>query len=96
MSYDPTLPSNRLIYEIRKRRDLYEGLPDRLEAVMTQYGLGEAEKQAWRAVDIKRLGEMGVHPYFLPQVTRLMHGASHNDSRSRAAQAYRRSMIDNA
>jgi Aromatic-ring-opening dioxygenase LigAB, LigA subunit len=62
-----------------------------LEELMAQYGLGEEERDAFRKVDVKRLGELGVHQYFLPQVTRLFHGASANHSKSAAAQAYRKS-----
>jgi len=48
---------------------------------MREHGRSEDEKRAWRALDIKRLGDLGVHPYFLPQVTRLFKGAGydHND-----------------
>lgn len=92
--FDPDLPSNRLIFEIRRERALYEDFPKRMEQVMADYGLSEPEREAWRKVDVKTLGEMGVHPYFLPQVTRLVHGAKKNSSKSRAAQAYRDSFGD--
>lgn len=92
--FDPDLPSNRLIFEIRRERTLFEGFRDRMEEVMASYGLSEAEREAWRSVDVKALGDMGVHPYFLPQVTRLVHGAKKNSSKSRAAQAYRQSFGD--
>ena len=96
MPFDPDLPSNKLVYAIRARRDLYENFPARLEAAALEYGLSDEETTAWREVDVKRLGELGVHPYFLPQITRIMHGSRKNDSRSAAAQAYKRSMIDGA
>lgn len=92
--FDPKLPSNRLIFEIRRDPALFTGFADRMEAVMEEYHLSEAEREAWRKVDVKALGEMGVHPYFLPQVTRLVHGAAKNSSRSAAAQAYRESFGD--
>jgi hypothetical protein len=94
MAFDPDLPSNRLVYAIRARRDLYENFPAKLDAAAAEYGLSDAEIAAWRNVDVRRLGEMGVHPYFLPQITRIMHGSRNNNSRSAAAQAYKRSMID--
>ncbi len=92
--YDPDLPSNKLIFEIRRDPALYTGFAGRMEDVMEQYGLSDAERAAWREVDVVTLGEMGVHSYFLPQVTRLVHGAADNDSNSDAAQAYRRSFGD--
>jgi len=89
--FDPDLPSNRLIFEVRRDNAVWPHFAERLEELMQQYGLSEAEKQAFRDVDVRRLGELGVHPYFLPQVTRLFHGAAANHSRSKAADAYRRS-----
>lgn len=94
MPFDPNLPSNHLVYAIRARRDLYEDFPAKLDDAARQYGLSPEETRAWREVDVRRLGELGVHPYFLPQITRIMHGSRNNDSRSAAAQAYKRSMID--
>jgi len=94
MNFDPDLPSNRMIYEVRKDRALFGSFAANLETLMTAYRLSEQEKAAFRALDIKGLRDLGVHPYFLPQVTRLFRGSSKNDSTSAAAQAYRRSMID--
>jgi hypothetical protein len=58
--FDPDLPSNKLIFDVRRDNALWPTF-------------------------------LGVHPYFLPQVTRLVHGSAGNDSRSAAAQAYRKS-----
>ncbi len=92
--FDPDLPSNRLIFEIRRDPALYTGFAERMEEVMEEYKLSAAERAAWREVDVVSLGELGVHPYFLPQVTRLVHGSAGNDSKSDAAQAYKRSFGD--
>jgi len=85
---DRTLPSNRMVFEIRRDAAKYNGFGAKLEALMLQYGLSEEEKIAWRSVDIKRLGELGVHPYFLPQISRLFKGAGYNHNQSEAAQLY--------
>jgi hypothetical protein len=85
---DRTLPSNRMIFEIRRDLAKCRRFEDDLEAVMTEYGLGEPEKAAWRALDITRLGALGVHPYFLPQVSRLVAGGAYNHNESDAAQLY--------
>jgi len=92
--FDPDLPSNHLIFEIRRDPALYNGFAGRMEEVMESYDLSEAERKAWRAVDVVELGRLGVHPYFLPQVTRLVHGSADNDSKSAAAQAYRKAFGD--
>ena len=89
---DKTLPSNRLIFEARRDPAMYERFSEQLESFMDRYGLSETEKSAWRAMDIKRLGELGVHPYFLPQVARLFKGAGYNHNASEAAQLYAQKM----
>jgi protocatechuate 4,5-dioxygenase alpha chain len=90
-AFDPDLPSNKLIFDVRRDNALWPTFKQRMEELMTKYGFSDAEKRAWRDVDVKALGELGVHPYFLPQVTRLVHGSAGNDSKSAAAQAYRKS-----
>lgn len=93
-AFDPDLPSNRMIFAVRRDNAVWPHFKERLEALMAEYGLGEAERDAFRRVDVRRLGELGVHPYFLPQVTRLFHGAAGNTTKSAAALAYRASFGD--
>lgn len=83
-----TLPSNRMVFEVRRDMSLVQRFRDDLEALMTAYGLGEEEKAAFRAQDLKHLAELGVHPYFLTQITRLFHGSARNTQSSAAIQAY--------
>jgi hypothetical protein len=90
---DRTLPSNRLIFEVRRDPTKHRRLVTDLEGTMREYGLSEDEKRAWRALDIKRLGDLGVHPYFLPQVTRLFRGAGYNHNDSEAARLYAEKML---
>lgn len=94
MSFDPDLPSNQMIFDVRRDNGVWPNFVERLEELMDQYSLSDPEREAFRAIDVKRLGELGVHPYFLPQVTRLFHGGAANHSKSDAAQAYRRSFGD--
>lgn len=90
---DRTLPSNRMVFEVRRDRDLFTRFRQELEGFMSRYGLSEAEKEAWRREDIRRLAELGVHPYFLPQISRLFHGGAYNHNDSEAARNYARNMI---
>jgi hypothetical protein len=90
---DKTLPANKLIFEVRRDAAKRERFRTDLEGLMRDYGLSEEEKTAFRNIDIKRLGEMGVHPYFLPQVTRLFKGAGYNHNESEAAQLYAEKML---
>jgi hypothetical protein len=85
---DRTLASNRMIFEIRRDMAKYRRFREDLEGCMAEYRLTEPERVAWRALDISALGALGVHPYFLPQVSRLIEGGGYNHNRSKAAQLY--------
>lgn len=88
------LPSNRMIFEVRRDPAKYTDFVDQFETLMDEYRLSEPERQAFRDLDIKRLGELGVHPYFLPQVSRLFHGGQYNHNNSPSAQAYGKSVVN--
>tara|TARA_R110000787_G_scaffold110013_1_gene218642 strand:- start:1169 stop:1480 length:312 start_codon:yes stop_codon:yes gene_type:complete len=88
------LASNRMIFDVRRDPALYTDFADRFEDIMEEYGLTGEERQAFRDLDIKRLGELGVHPYFLPQVSRLFHGGAYNHNNSPSAQAYGKSVVE--
>jgi protocatechuate 4,5-dioxygenase alpha chain len=92
--FNPDLPSNRMVFDVRRDNDVWPHFKVRLEELMEQYGLSPEEREAFRNVDVRRLGELGVHPYFLPQITRLFYGSSGNTSQSAAAQAYRASFAE--
>jgi hypothetical protein len=93
MDTDRTLPCNRLIFEVRRDPALRERFRRDLDGLMRDYGLSEEERRALRDVDMKRLGELGVHPYFLPQVARLFRGAGGNHNESAAARLYAEKML---
>jgi hypothetical protein len=87
------LPSNRLLFELRRDKRLLDRFQTDMEGMMTEYRLSEEEKQVWRDRDIKRLSEMGVHPYMVPQFSRLFYGSAYNSNDSVAAQQYRAALI---
>lgn len=93
MDTDRTLPANRLIFEVRRDRALLVRFADDLEGLMTDYGLSAIEKKALREIDLKMLSELGLHPYFLPQVSRLFKGTGYNHNESPAAQLYASKML---
>ena len=93
LNTDKTLPANRLIFEVRRDPAKLERFRTDLEGLMADYGLSEEERNALRRVDLRRLGELGVHPYFLPQVSRLFKGAGYNHNESAAAQLYAEKML---
>lgn len=89
---DRTLPSNRMVFELRRDEERYRQFQQDIEASMEHYGLSEAERQAWRNMDISRLARLGVHPYFLPQISRLFKGGGYNHNNSDAARLYAEKM----
>jgi protocatechuate 4,5-dioxygenase alpha chain len=91
-----TLPANRMVFEVRRDMALVRRFSEDLEGLMAEYGLGEEEKDAFRRQDLKRMGEIGVHPYFLTQITRLFHGSARNHQGSAAAQAYIKALVEPA
>ena len=91
---DRTLPSNRMVFHVRRDLALYQRFRQNLEPVMEEYGLAEVEREAFRAQDLKKLGELGVHPYFLPQISRLFHSSVDNYNDSEAARLYAEHMVD--
>ncbi len=90
-----TLPANRMVFEVRRDMALVKRWKDDLEGLMADYGLSDEEKDAFRAQDLKRMAELGVHPYFLTQITRLFHGSARNHQNSAAAQAYIKALVEN-
>lgn len=90
------LPSNRLVFDLRIDAELRRRFkdPDQFEAVLEEYHLSDDEKMLMREHDVGRIGELGLHPYMLPQLTRLFYGTSHNTNDSAAARHYRRSVIE--
>jgi hypothetical protein len=89
---DRTLASNQMVFELRRDAQAFAAFKRDLEASMTHYGLSEEEKRAWRETDLATLARLGMHPYFLPQVSRLFKGGGYNHNDSEAARLYARKM----
>ena len=90
---DRTLPSNRLIFDVRRDMAVFRRFKRNMEPFFDRYGLGAEERAAWRAEDIRALAGLGVHPYFLPQVSRMFHGGAYNHNNSEAARVYAKNML---
>jgi protocatechuate 4,5-dioxygenase alpha chain len=87
---DKTLPLNEMIFYVRGDARLRERWTTDLEGLAREFGLGREEYEALRDQDIRRLNDMGVHQYYLPQILRLFHGASANSNSHPALEAYKR------
>jgi protocatechuate 4,5-dioxygenase alpha chain len=87
---DATLPLNEMMFYVRRDEALRKRWLTDLEGLAREFGLGRAEYEALRDKDVRRLHEIGVHQYYVPQILRLFYGASANSNAHPALEAYRR------
>jgi aromatic-ring opening dioxygenase LigAB LigA subunit len=87
---DKTLALNEMIFYVRRDARLRERWTTDLEGLAREFGLSDAEYAALRDQDLRKLNDMGVHQYYLPQILRLFHGASANSNSHPALEAYKR------
>lgn len=79
-----------MIFYVRRDARLRERWTTDLEGLAREFGLSRAEYEALRDKDVRRLNEMGVHQYLIPQILRLFYGAALNSNDHPALEAYRR------
>jgi Aromatic-ring-opening dioxygenase LigAB, LigA subunit len=87
---DKTLPTNEMMYAVRKDAALRGRWLTDLEGLAREFGLSRAEYEAIRDKDPRRLMDLGVHQYYVPQILRLFFGASQNSNASAALECYKR------
>ena len=87
---DKTLAVNEMIFHVRRDARLRARWKTDLEGLAKDFGLTQAEYEALRDRDVRRLNEMGVHQYYIPQILRLFYGASANSNAHPALEAYKR------
>jgi Aromatic-ring-opening dioxygenase LigAB, LigA subunit len=71
---DKTLPTNVMIYYVRKDARLRERWKSDLEGVCQEFGLSEEEIDALKEMNPKVLMDLGVHQYLIPHLLRLTYG----------------------
>ena len=87
---DKTLPLNEMIFYVRRDARLRQRFQTDLEGVCREFGLSQAEFEALRDKDVRRLNEMGVHQYYIPQILRLFFGTTMHSNAHPAMEAYKR------
>ena len=87
---DKTLALNEMIFYVRRDARLRDRWKTDLEGLAREFGLSGEEYEALRDQDLRKLNDMGVHQYYLPQILRLFHGASANSNSHPALEAYKR------
>jgi hypothetical protein len=87
---DKTLPTNEMVYYVRKDSSLRERWKSDLEAVCTEFGLSDIEIDALREMNPKVLLEIGVHQYLIPHLLRLTYGETDMTNSHPALSAYQK------
>ncbi len=87
---DKTLPTNAMMYHVRRDATLRARWLTDLEGIAREFGLSAEELEALRARDPRRLMDLGVHQYYVPQILRLFFGNAQNTNASAALECYRR------
>jgi hypothetical protein len=93
---DKTLPLNEMMFHVRRDARLRARWLTDLEGIAREFGLGETELDALRDRDVRRLHEIGVHQYYVPQILRLFYGAAANSNSHPALEAYKRAYPEEA
>lgn len=87
---DKTLPTNAMMYAVRKDAALRARWTSDLEGLCREFGLSRAEYEAIRDKDPRRLMDLGVHQYYVPQILRLFFGNAQNSNTSETLECYKR------
>ena len=87
---DKTLPTNTMMYAVRKDAALRARWLTDLEGLAREFGLSRTEYEAVRDKDPRRLMDLGVHQYYVPQILRLFFGAAQNSNSSDTLECYKR------
>ena len=87
---DKTLALNEMMYHVRRDARLRERWLSDLAGLARDFGLSPEEYGALQARDPRRLMDLGVHQYYVPQILRLFFGTTQNSNTSAALECYRR------
>jgi protocatechuate 4,5-dioxygenase alpha chain len=93
---DKTLPLNEMMFHVRRNAELRARWLTDLEGIAREFGLSAPEYEALRDKDVRRLHDLGVHQYYVPQILRLFYGASANANSHPALEAYKRAYPNEA
>ena len=87
---DKTLPTNEMVYYLRRDPVLQQRWLTEREQVCREFGLGGAEIAALKDPDPRVLMDLGVHQYLVPHILRLTYGTSNMTNTHPALTAYAR------
>ncbi|MDT0269672.1 extradiol ring-cleavage dioxygenase [Streptomyces sp. DSM 44915] len=91
--FNPLLRTNDLVQELKWDRELRTRFETSEAEVLAAYPLTDDERTAIADRDFQRLYTLGLHPYLLSQLARLIHGTGEQAGTSEAATALIRSLL---
>lgn len=83
--FDRTLATHTLVQDLKADRGLRERFGTDQAGVLSRYELRPEERAAIEAHDFRRLYTLGVHPYALGQLARLIFGTVEGAGSSEAS-----------
>src|SRR6195256_3494555 len=93
---DKTLPLNEMMFHVRRDATLRARWLTDLEGIAREFGLSREELDALRDKDVRRLHDIGVHQYYVPQILRLFYGAAANTNSHPALEACKKAYPEEA
>jgi len=87
---DRTLALNEMMFHVRRDAALRRRFVEDLDGLAREFRLSAAEVEALRDRDVRRLSDLGVHQYYIPQILRLVFGTTAASNAHPALEAYKR------
>ncbi|MCZ6526270.1 MAG: hypothetical protein O6928_06935 [Gammaproteobacteria bacterium] len=87
---DKTLPTNEMVYYIRKDASLRKRWITDMESVCREFSLGQNEIVALKEMNPRTLLDLGVHQYLIPHLLRLTYGETGMTNTHPALTAYQK------
>lgn len=91
--FNPLLRSNDLVQDLKWDSEFRARFESSEAEVLAEYPLSEEERRAIADRDFRALHEMGMHPYLLSQLARLIYGTGENAGTSNPATALLQSLL---
>ncbi|HXF33518.1 MAG TPA: hypothetical protein VN603_03010 [Candidatus Acidoferrales bacterium] len=90
-NFDKTSRIHRIVFEVRKSRELRARWKSDFEGLARSYGLSSEEITAVRECDLLKLTALGVHPFYFNPIIRLTHGEDFEEFQSTTVEIMKRS-----
>ncbi len=92
-NFNRDLATHAFVQELKWNVELRQQFADDPSAVLDGYALLPEERRAIEERDFKALYDLGVHPYLLSQLARLLYGTVEGAGSSEASLALVRSLL---